>query len=224
MSISTYIIQINQQTIIFKSVSEKLRSDLTMNMILNKGMMLAYTPSKVKAANQDMIDYFISKRNSISFITSKHQVKVNKGIEVEKALDDGYTWREYGQKEIVDAKYHSHTHESDILMKATGKANRMLRAISIECLTLVGMTIRKNKFKDDAKDSLGRSNNKMESLMSEQERDAINNYRSTGNLDQKRIKNYLAEMKDMAEEERKRLMSDGKDVLVNEQQMLEDTV
>ncbi|PWA80815.1 WRKY domain, Leucine-rich repeat domain, L domain-like protein [Artemisia annua] len=46
-----------------------------------------------------------NKRRSISFITSKHQVKVNKGIEVEKALDDGYTWRKYGQKEILNAKY-----------------------------------------------------------------------------------------------------------------------
>ncbi|PWA66163.1 armadillo-type fold protein [Artemisia annua] len=38
-----------------------------------------------------------------------------------------------------------------ILMKATDKANRMLHAKSIECLTLVGMAVGYNKFKDDAK-------------------------------------------------------------------------
>ena len=33
--------------------------------------------------------FVFRRRSSISFITSKNQVRVNKGIEVEKALDDG---------------------------------------------------------------------------------------------------------------------------------------
>ncbi|KAK1417676.1 hypothetical protein QVD17_26810 [Tagetes erecta] len=36
---------------------------------------------------------------------SRHQVKVNKGIEVEKALDDGYIWQKYGEKSIFGSKY-----------------------------------------------------------------------------------------------------------------------
>ncbi|XP_071735518.1 uncharacterized protein [Rutidosis leptorrhynchoides] len=38
-----------------------------------------------------------------------------------------------------------------ILMNATDKANRMLRAKSMECISLVGMAVGKDKFKDDAK-------------------------------------------------------------------------
>ncbi|PWZ56778.1 Importin-5 [Zea mays] len=38
-----------------------------------------------------------------------------------------------------------------ILMNATDKSNRMLRAKSMECISLVGMAVGKQKFKDDAK-------------------------------------------------------------------------
>ncbi|KAJ8645121.1 hypothetical protein MRB53_006869 [Persea americana] len=38
-----------------------------------------------------------------------------------------------------------------ILMKATDKSNRMLRAKSMECISLVGMAVGKEKFRDDAK-------------------------------------------------------------------------
>lgn len=38
-----------------------------------------------------------------------------------------------------------------ILLNATDKANRMLRAKSMECISLVGMAVGKDKFKGDAK-------------------------------------------------------------------------
>eukprot|EP00268_Persea_americana_P063804 TRINITY_DN831_c0_g1_i2.p1 TRINITY_DN831_c0_g1~~TRINITY_DN831_c0_g1_i2.p1 ORF type:complete len:1111 (+),score=203.06 TRINITY_DN831_c0_g1_i2:174-3506(+) len=38
-----------------------------------------------------------------------------------------------------------------ILMKATDKSNRMLRAKSMECISLVGMAVGKEKFREDAK-------------------------------------------------------------------------
>ncbi|XP_074557446.1 uncharacterized protein LOC141813385 [Curcuma longa] len=38
-----------------------------------------------------------------------------------------------------------------ILMNATNKSNRMLRAKSMECISLVGMAVGKEKFRDDAK-------------------------------------------------------------------------
>ncbi|XP_058073781.1 uncharacterized protein LOC131222648 isoform X2 [Magnolia sinica] len=38
-----------------------------------------------------------------------------------------------------------------ILVKATDKSNRMLRAKSMECISLVGMAVGKEKFRDDAK-------------------------------------------------------------------------
>lgn len=38
-----------------------------------------------------------------------------------------------------------------ILVNANDKANRMLRAKSMECISLVGMAVGKEKFKDDAK-------------------------------------------------------------------------
>lgn len=38
-----------------------------------------------------------------------------------------------------------------ILMKATDKSNRMLRAKSMECISLVGMAVGKEKFRADAK-------------------------------------------------------------------------
>ncbi|KAL1823075.1 hypothetical protein ACET3Z_009853 [Daucus carota] len=38
-----------------------------------------------------------------------------------------------------------------ILMNATDKANRMLRARSMECISLIGMAVGKDKFRDDAK-------------------------------------------------------------------------
>lgn len=38
-----------------------------------------------------------------------------------------------------------------ILMNATDKSNRMLRAKSMECISLVGMAVGKEKFRDDAK-------------------------------------------------------------------------
>lgn len=38
-----------------------------------------------------------------------------------------------------------------ILMNATDKSNRMLRAKSMECISLVGMAVGKDKFRDDAK-------------------------------------------------------------------------
>ncbi|URE00620.1 HEAT repeat [Musa troglodytarum] len=38
-----------------------------------------------------------------------------------------------------------------ILMNATNKSNRMLRAKSMECISLVGMAVGKDKFRDDAK-------------------------------------------------------------------------
>lgn len=38
-----------------------------------------------------------------------------------------------------------------ILMNATDKSSRMLRAKSMECISLVGMAVGKQKFKDDAK-------------------------------------------------------------------------
>lgn len=38
-----------------------------------------------------------------------------------------------------------------ILVNANDKANRMLRAKSMECISLVGMAVGKDKFRDDAK-------------------------------------------------------------------------
>lgn len=38
-----------------------------------------------------------------------------------------------------------------ILMNANDKSNRMLRAKSMECISLVLMAVGKDKFKDDAK-------------------------------------------------------------------------
>lgn len=38
-----------------------------------------------------------------------------------------------------------------ILMNATDKSSRMLRAKSMECISLVGMAVGKQKFRDDAK-------------------------------------------------------------------------
>lgn len=38
-----------------------------------------------------------------------------------------------------------------ILVNANDKSNRMLRAKSMECISLVGMAVGKDKFKDDAK-------------------------------------------------------------------------
>lgn len=38
-----------------------------------------------------------------------------------------------------------------ILVNASDKSNRMLRAKSMECISLVGMAVGKDKFKDDAK-------------------------------------------------------------------------
>lgn len=38
-----------------------------------------------------------------------------------------------------------------ILINATDKSNRMLRAKSMECISLVGMAVGKEKFRADAK-------------------------------------------------------------------------
>lgn len=38
-----------------------------------------------------------------------------------------------------------------ILVNANDKANRMLRAKAMECISLVGMAVGKEKFRDDAK-------------------------------------------------------------------------
>lgn len=38
-----------------------------------------------------------------------------------------------------------------ILVNATDKSNRMLRAKAMECISLVGMAVGKEKFRDDAK-------------------------------------------------------------------------
>lgn len=38
-----------------------------------------------------------------------------------------------------------------ILMHAIDKSNRMLRAKSMECISLVGMAVGKDKFRDDAR-------------------------------------------------------------------------
>ena len=38
-----------------------------------------------------------------------------------------------------------------ILINANDKSNRMLRAKSMECISLVGMAVGKEKFRDDAK-------------------------------------------------------------------------
>lgn len=38
-----------------------------------------------------------------------------------------------------------------ILMNATDKSNRMLRAKAMECISLVGMAVGKEKFREDAK-------------------------------------------------------------------------
>lgn len=38
-----------------------------------------------------------------------------------------------------------------ILMNATDKSKRMLRAKSMECISLVGMAVGKDRFKDDAR-------------------------------------------------------------------------
>ena len=38
-----------------------------------------------------------------------------------------------------------------ILVNANDKSNRMLRAKSMECISLVGMAVGKEKFRDDAK-------------------------------------------------------------------------
>lgn len=42
-----------------------------------------------------------------------------------------------------------------ILVNATDKSNRMLRAKSMECISLVGMAVGKEKFRDDAKQVTG---------------------------------------------------------------------
>lgn len=41
-----------------------------------------------------------------------------------------------------------------ILVNATDKTKRMLRAKSMECISLVGMAVGKEKFRDDAKQVL----------------------------------------------------------------------
>ncbi|MFQ6651148.1 hypothetical protein Gotur_023242, partial [Gossypium turneri] len=41
-----------------------------------------------------------------------------------------------------------------LLVKATDKSNRMLRAKSMECISIVGMAVGKEKFRDDAKQKL----------------------------------------------------------------------
>lgn len=33
------------------------------------------------------------------------QIQVNPGMRLEGTLDDGYSWRKYGQKEILGAKF-----------------------------------------------------------------------------------------------------------------------
>lgn len=38
-----------------------------------------------------------------------------------------------------------------ILVNANDKSNRMLRAKAMECISLVGMAVGKDKFRDDAK-------------------------------------------------------------------------
>lgn len=44
-----------------------------------------------------------------------------------------------------------------ILINANDKTNRMLRAKSMECISLVGMAVGKDKFRDDAKQVLADS-------------------------------------------------------------------
>ncbi|KAF5803328.1 putative transcription factor WRKY family [Helianthus annuus] len=46
------------------------------------------------------------KSSSSSTVKWKHQVKVNREIGLEVPPNDGYMWRKYGQKEILNAKYH----------------------------------------------------------------------------------------------------------------------
>lgn len=43
-----------------------------------------------------------------------------------------------------------------ILVNATDKSNRMLRAKAMECISLVGMAVGKDKFKEDAKQVSGK--------------------------------------------------------------------
>ena len=58
-----------------------------------------------------------------------------------------YDWQEHFQK-YYDAVM---PYLKTILVNASDKANRMLRAKSMECISLVGMAVGKDKFKDDAK-------------------------------------------------------------------------
>ncbi|KAL6958895.1 hypothetical protein U1Q18_040240 [Sarracenia purpurea var. burkii] len=44
-----------------------------------------------------------------------------------------------------------------ILVNATDKSNRMLRAKAMECISLIGMAVGKEKFRDDAKQVRGLS-------------------------------------------------------------------
>lgn len=46
-----------------------------------------------------------SMKKKCSIDTLKQRVYVSKGVEVEKALDDGYIWRKYGQKEVLYSLY-----------------------------------------------------------------------------------------------------------------------
>ncbi|KAL8188804.1 hypothetical protein R6Q57_029559 [Mikania cordata] len=57
--------------------------------------------------NMDMcfIALFSRKRTDVSVVTSSHKVIVSKSIDVKESLDDGYKWRKYGQKEILNSKY-----------------------------------------------------------------------------------------------------------------------
>lgn len=57
------------------------------------------------------------------------------------------SWQEHFQK-YYDAVM---PYLKVILENATDKSNRMLRAKAMECISLVGMAVGKEKFKEDAK-------------------------------------------------------------------------
>ncbi|XP_052626958.1 uncharacterized protein LOC128133526 [Lactuca sativa] len=71
----------------------------------------------------------------------------NLGDDLELGSNSNYTFISDKQKEIIFV----HPYLKFILMNTTDKANLMLCAKSMECISLVGMVIGKYKFKDDAK-------------------------------------------------------------------------
>ncbi|XP_027338047.1 probable WRKY transcription factor 41 [Abrus precatorius] len=65
---------------------------------------LSVSPSEDSNKDQrDLDQSFYKKRKTVPSWTKK--IRVNPGMGVEGPLDDGYSWRKYGQKDILGSKY-----------------------------------------------------------------------------------------------------------------------